>query len=108
MKKRIDLGKEKVKNCCLNWTASDVACQVEAWESMAKDILMPIGQDYDIIDEPTEEHREDLQGIMQDAIEENQDMIIEVINDALWDYMIENKGEIMETLIDNKYIKPTI
>jgi hypothetical protein len=45
---------------------------------------------------------------MQDAIEENQDMIIEVINDALWDYMIENKGEIMETLIDNKYIKPTI
>ena len=108
MKKRIDLGKEKVKNCCLNWTASDVACQVEAWESMAKDILMPIGQDYDIIDEHTEEQREYMQGIMQDAIEENQDMIIEVINDALWDYMIENKGEIMETLIDNKYIKPTI
>ena len=104
MKKIIDLNKTKVKDHCLNWTASDVAYQLEDFVT-----LEPLtGKDYKIIDEPTEEHREDLQGIMQDAIEENQDMIIEVINDALWDYMIENKGEIMETLIDNKYIKPTI
>ena len=74
----------------------------------AKDILMPIREDYNIIDEPTEEHREDLQGIMQDAIYENQDKIIGVINDALWDYLVENKKEIIETLIDNKYIKPTL
>ena len=101
MKKIINLNKTKVKDHCLNWTASDVAYQLEDFVT-----LEPLtGKDYKIIDEPTEEHREDLQGIMQDAIEENQDMIIEVINDALWDYMIENKGEIMETLIDNKYIK---
>tara|TARA_R110000850_G_scaffold55758_1_gene131740 strand:+ start:240 stop:566 length:327 start_codon:yes stop_codon:yes gene_type:complete len=106
MKKTIDLNKEKVKDHCLNWTASDVAYKVELLGKYgAKNIIKPFREDYKIIDEPTEEQREDLQGIMQDAIYENQDMIIEVINDALWDYMIENKGEIMETLIDNKYIK---
>ena len=105
MKKIIDLGKEKVKNCCLNWTALDVACQVESWESMAKDIYLPIGQDYDIIDEHTEEQREYMQGIMQDVIEDNDDRITEIINDRLWDYMNKNKREIIERLINNKYIK---
>jgi|TARA_B110000902_G_scaffold22255_1_gene24869 hypothetical protein len=100
MKKIIDLNKTKVKDHCLNWTASDVAYQLEDFVT-----LEPLtGKDYKIIDEPTEEHREDLQGIMQDAIYENQDKIIGVINDALWDYLVENKKEIIETLIDNKYI----
>ena len=101
MKKIIDLNKTKVKDHCLNWTASDVAYQLE--DFVTQEPLT--GKDYKIIDEPTEEHREDLQGIMQDAIYENQDKIIGVINDALWDYLVENKKEIIETLIDNKYIK---
>ena len=95
------LDKEKARESCLNWTASDVAYKVEHWADM--------GEDYDTIDidEYTEEHRECLQGIMQDAIEENHDRICEKINEALEDFMIENKTDIIQTLIDNKYLKPT-
>jgi hypothetical protein len=97
----IDLDKEKAEEGCLNWTASDVAYKVEHWVDMASDS----GKYYDIIDEHTEEHREYLQGIMQDAIAENYDYIADKINECLWDYMIENKTDIIQTLIDNKYLK---
>ena len=97
----IDLDKEKADEGCLNWTASDVAYKVEHWVDMASDV----GKYYDIIDEHTEEHREYLQAIMQDAIEENHEKICEKINEALWDYMIENKTDIIQTLLDYKYLK---
>ena len=43
MKKIINLNKTKVKDHCLNWTASDVAYKVELLGKYgAKDILMPI------------------------------------------------------------------
>ena len=52
MKKTIDLDKEKVKDHCLNWTASDVACQVEDFLTWK---LEQTGKDYKIIEEHTEE-----------------------------------------------------
>ena len=97
----IDLDKEKAEEGCLNWTASDVAYKVEHWVDMASDVQ----KDYEIIDEHTEEHREYLQEIMQDAIEEYHETICDKINECLWDYMIENKTDIIQTLIDNKYLK---
>lgn len=100
----IDLDKEKAEEGCLYWTASDVAYKVEYWVDIASDI----GEDYVIIDDHTEEQREYLQGIMQNALEENHEKICEKINEALWDFMIENKTDIIQTLIDNKYLKPTI
>jgi len=101
MKQVIDLDKEKAEESCLNWTASDVAIKVEHWVDMASDVKY----DYKIIDKPTEEHRQYFQYTMQCAIEENSDRIIEKINELLWDYMIDNKTEIISDLIDNKYIK---
>ena len=101
MKNCIDLNKEKVKEFSLDWTACDVAYQLEDFLTLEPET----GKDYKIIEEHTEEHRECLQEIMQDVIEDNQDKISEVINDALWDYLVENKKEIIETLIDNKYIE---
>ena len=97
----IDLDKEKAKDGCLNWTALDVAYKVEHWVDMASDVQ----EVYQIIDEHTEEHREYLQGILQDAIEEYSDFICDKINQCLWDYMIENKTDIIQTLIENKYLK---
>ena len=101
MKKTIDLNKEKVKEFSLEWTACDVAYQLE--DFVTQESLT--GKDYEIIEEHTEEHRECLQEIMQDVIEDNQNNISGVINDALWNYLVENKKEIIEALIDNKYIK---
>ena len=106
MKKTIDLGKEEVRDHCFNWTALDVAYQLE--DFLTWKLEPETGKGYKIIEEHTEEHRECLQEIMQDVIEDNQDKIIGVINDALWDYLVENKKEIIERLIDNKYIKPTL
>ena len=123
MKNCIDLNKEKVKEFSLDWTACDVAYQLEHFLTLEPKTgggsLTPLTEeeiremdysyyslkDYKIIEEHTEEHRECLQEIMQDVIEDNQDKISEVINDALWDYLVENKKEIIETLIDNKYIE---
>ena len=99
--KIIDLDKEKAEEGCLNWTATDVAYKVELWVDIASDVQ----EDYDIIDEHTEEHRKYLQGIMQDAIEEYSERICDKINDCLWDYMIENKTDIIQTLIKNKFLK---
>ena len=97
----IDLDKEKAEEGCLNWSALDVAYKVEHWVDMASDVQ----EVYQIIDKHTEEHREYLQGLMQDAIEEYHDTICDKINECLWDYMIENKTDIIQTLIENKYLK---
>ena len=101
MKQVIYLDKEKAEESCLNWTALDVAYKVEHWVDMASDVKY----DYEIIDEHTEEHREYLQWIMQDAIDEYSERICDKINECLWDYMIDNKTEIISDLIDNKYLK---
>ena len=97
----IDLDKQKAISGCLNWTATDVAYKVSCLVDMASDVQ----EDYEIIDEHTEEHREYLQGLMQDSIEENYETICDKINECLWDYIIENKTEIIQTLIENKYLK---
>ena len=101
MKQVIDFDKEAVEESCLTWSASDIAYKVEHWVDIDGDF----GKDYEIIDKPTEEHRQYLQDTIQCAIEENSDRIIEKINELLWDYMIDNKTEIISDLIDNKYLK---
>ena len=100
MKQKVILDENYSDAHCLKWTALDVHNKVENWVNMYGDI----GEDYKIIDEHTEEHRDYLFGILQDAIEENSDWICEKINDALWNYMIDNKTEIISDLIDNKYL----
>jgi len=95
-----ELFKEQVKATCLEWTAEDVAYKVDDWVHMENDK----GIDLDTTLEITEQHREYLQGIMRDAVLEHHERICETIGDALWDYMIENKTDIMEFLTRTKYL----
>jgi len=83
----------------LRWGKKDILSKLDHWDMIAGDLDETTG----ITSEKVLQNRDALDltdDILDLALDEHKDAIMEFINDKIWDYMIANKWFILESYED--------